>query len=76
MIIVVTGASGFVGRRVVAKLLAKGVAVCAVARHPVEFPDSVVVDNYFDTPAGDILIHLAENPNRSHPGQRAPYCLH
>jgi len=63
--VIVTGASGFVGHRVVKELLRRGVKTCAVARHPVEFPDSVVVDNYFDTPSGDVLIHLAENPNRA-----------
>ena len=65
MKVIVTGASGFVGQRVVRELLRRGVKTCAVARHPVEFPDSLVVDNYFDTPSGDILIHLAENPNRA-----------
>lgn len=65
MKIVVTGASGFVGRRVVTELLKRGLKTSAVARRPVEFADSVVVDSYFDTPAGDILIHLAENPNRA-----------
>ncbi len=65
MKVIVTGASGFVGHRVVKELLRRGVKTCAVARHPVEFPDSVVVDNYFDTPSGDVLIHLAENPNRA-----------
>lgn len=65
MKVIVTGASGFVGHRVVKELLRRGVKTCAVARHPVEFPDSLVVDNYFDTPSGDVLIHLAENPNRA-----------
>jgi len=63
--VIVTGASGFVGHRVVKELLRRGVKTCAVARHPVEFPDSLVVDNYFDTPSGDVLIHLADNPNRA-----------
>ncbi len=65
MKVIVTGASGFVGQRVVRELIGRGVKTCAVARHPVEFPNSVVVDNYSDTPIGDILIHLAENPNRA-----------
>lgn len=65
MKVIVTGASGFVGHRVVRELLRRGVKTCAVARHPIEFPDSLVVGNYFDTPSGDILIHLAENPNRA-----------
>lgn len=65
MKVVVTGASGFVGHCVVKELLKLGVKTCAVARRPVEFSDSVIVDSYFDTPLGDILIHLAENPNRA-----------
>jgi UDP-glucose 4-epimerase len=65
MKVVVTGASGFVGNRVVKELLKRGIETCAVARRPVEFTNSLVVDSYFDTPEGDILIHLAENPNRT-----------
>ena len=66
MKIVVTGASGFLGNRVVEKLIDLGVEVCAVARQPLKFPDSIVVDNYLDTPKGDILIHLAESSDRAH----------
>ena len=65
MKVIVTGASGFIGHRVVKELLRRGVETCAVARSPLEFSDSLVVDNYLDTPNGDILIHLAENPNRA-----------
>lgn len=65
MKVVVTGASGFVGNRVVKELLKRGIETCAVARRPVEFTNSLVVDSYLDTPEGDILIHLAENPNRT-----------
>jgi UDP-glucose 4-epimerase len=64
MKVIVTGASGFVGNRVVEELLKKGVKTCAVARRPVKFVDSLVVGSYLDTPEGDILIHLAENSNR------------
>ena len=64
MKVVVTGASGFVGNRVVKELLKRGIETCAVARRPVEFTNSLVVDSYLDTPEGDILIHLAENSNR------------
>jgi len=65
MKVIVTGASGFIGNKLVKELLRRGVEALAVARRPVEFVDSLVVDNYFDTPNGDILIHLAENPNRA-----------
>ena len=65
MKIIVTGASGFVGNRVVKKLLSRGIEVCAVARQPLKYSDSIVVDNYLDTPEGDVLIHLAENSDRA-----------
>ena len=65
MKVIVTGASGFLGDRVVKKLLIRGIDVCAVARRPLKYSNSVVVDNYLDTPKGDILIHLAENPDRA-----------
>jgi UDP-glucose 4-epimerase len=65
MKVVVTGASGFVGNRVVKELLKRGIETCAVARRPVEFTNSLLVGSYLDTPKADILIHLAENPNRA-----------
>jgi UDP-glucose 4-epimerase len=65
MRVIVTGASGFVGHSVVKELLRRGIETCAVARHSLEFKDSIIVDNYIDTPGGDILIHLAENSNRA-----------
>ena len=63
--VIVTGASGFVGFRLVKELLRRGVETCAVSRQPVQFIDSLVVDSYLDTPTGDVLIHLAENANRA-----------
>jgi UDP-glucose 4-epimerase len=65
MKIIVTGASGFVGHRVVTELLRRGIETCAVARSSIDFTDSLIVDNYLDTPKGDILIHLADNPSRA-----------
>jgi len=70
MKVIVTGASGFVGHRVVNELLRRGIKTCAVSRHPLEFSDSIVVDNYMDTPRGDILIHLADNSNRAQVNER------
>lgn len=64
MKVIVTGGSGFLGGRTVEKLLERGIEVCAVARRPLKFSGSLVVENYFDTPSGDILIHLAENSDR------------
>lgn len=74
MKIVVTGATGFVGRHVVAALLARGHAVTAVARNPpdrgvapwideVNFVACDVHDNDIEHPAllgvPDALVHLA-----------------
>jgi len=63
--LVVTGASGFLGRHVVAELTRRGKPVIAVARTLVRDPataDWVQVSRYADTPAppGATLIHLAE----------------
>jgi UDP-glucose 4-epimerase len=62
--VVVTGASGFVGRAVVRALAQrKGVRVQPVSRQPVA--GVVRVHSYVETPAGDVLIHLAEEADRS-----------
>jgi UDP-glucose 4-epimerase len=65
-VIVVTGASGFIGRTVVETLAGAGVRVLAASRRPVTFDASVpaiIVKSYgeLDTPVGDsVLLHLAE----------------
>jgi len=66
--LVVTGASGFLGRAVVAEAVAQGSPVAAVARRPVEAPGAQIirVKGYadLDPPRGDaVLIHLAEESN-------------
>lgn len=65
MKIVVTGASGFIGKHLINKLLSMNVETCGVSRQPINFYNAVNVKSYYDTPAGDILIHLAENSNRT-----------
>ncbi|WP_119166702.1 NAD-dependent epimerase/dehydratase family protein [Algihabitans albus] len=62
--IVVTGASGFLGRHLCRDLLAAGRNVLGVARRPLPDMPSVQVTDYRDTPGGDILIHLAERSDR------------
>jgi len=61
--IVITGASGFVGRYLTAHLKLTDACVIPVSRR--ECPGVLQVDDYSQSPTGDILIHLAENPDRA-----------
>ncbi|WP_340117725.1 NAD(P)-dependent oxidoreductase [Pelagibius sp. 7325] len=61
--VVVTGASGFVGRAVVAELRRRGVTVAAVSRQ--SLAGGVTVADYADAPGGDVLVHLAEPSDRA-----------
>ncbi|MEY8216219.1 MAG: NAD(P)-dependent oxidoreductase [Colwellia sp.] len=61
--VVLTGASGFVGRALTLYLKYQGVNVIPVSRQ--RRIDLYHVDNYLDCPEGDVLIHLAEEPDRS-----------
>lgn len=61
--VVITGASGFLGRAVTARLTSLGLPYIAVSRRREPGFHSVV--DYRDTPAGDVLIHLAEEPDRA-----------
>lgn len=63
MRIVITGASGFLGRTLMRKLALEGVDVVGVSRH--RLPGLVQVASYADTPGGDVLVHLAEANDRS-----------
>jgi UDP-glucose 4-epimerase len=60
--IVVTGASGFIGRSVVVALTARGAEVVPVARTPLA--GALRVYDYADSPAADVLVHLAEDNDR------------
>jgi UDP-glucose 4-epimerase len=65
---VVTGASGFIGRHLVARLRERGAPVIALARSTpaAELPFSVVcVGDYatYEPPADAVLVHLAEPPH-------------
>ena len=62
MKIVVTGASGFLGRAVVKRLATTDAVVVPVSRR--EIPGGVHVFDYTGAPGGDVLIHLAEAAHR------------
>jgi UDP-glucose 4-epimerase len=61
-IVVMTGGSGFLGRHVAEHLVSAGLHVIPVARRNV--PWAVQIEDYRNSPDGDILVHLAEEPNR------------
>ena len=63
MKIVITGASGFVGRYLTQHLIQSGANVVPVSR--TKFPGVLHVNDYNQSPSGDILIHLAEDPDRA-----------
>ncbi len=61
-IVIMTGGSGFLGRHVAARLASRGLRIIPVARR--NMPWAVQVEDYRNSPGGDVLIHLAEEPNR------------
>ena len=63
MRIVITGAAGFLGSELRRVLLGfEQIEVIGVTR--LRIPGMLTVDNYEDTPTGDILVHLAESSER------------
>ena len=67
MRVVVTGASGFIGANLI-KTLSQDTQfeVIAVSRQKISTSSKInnyLVDDYQNSPDGDVLIHLAENPN-------------
>lgn len=60
--IVITGASGFIGRHLISKLseIANTEIVPLTRR---KIPNLISVSDYRDSPEGDVLIHLAEDNN-------------
>lgn len=61
--VVITGASGFVGRYLTAHLKQMGINVIPVSRSA--HPGMLQVNDYTQSPSGDVLIHLAEEPDRA-----------
>jgi UDP-glucose 4-epimerase len=73
--VIVTGASGFIGSALVDKLKScSNFNVIPVSRH---CKDNlfIKVDNYKQTPKGDVLVHLAENPYRIDINQNCNNCI-
>lgn len=61
--VVITGAAGFLGRALGKIAADSGHRVVAVSRRPIA--GMTQVDDYRRTPGGDVLIHLAEEPDRA-----------
>ncbi|RME32469.1 MAG: NAD-dependent epimerase/dehydratase family protein, partial [Gammaproteobacteria bacterium] len=61
--VIVTGAGGFLGRHLCRALDAAGHQVVPLSRRP--GPGMVTVEDYRHAPGGDILIHLAQEPDRA-----------
>lgn len=62
--VVVTGASGFIGSALAKRLkYVSDIDVVSVSRSRID-ESHICVDDYCDTPIGDVLVHLAENPDR------------
>ncbi len=73
--VVVTGASGFIGNALVKKLKYEpDIDVVSVSRSVIGESD-ICIDDYRDTPLGDVLVHLAENPNRLCVNQAGESCI-
>jgi UDP-glucose 4-epimerase len=60
--IVITGASGFLGRALTRRLVDEGIRCLSVSRKSI--PGFLQVGDYAEAPAGDVLIHLAEINDR------------
>ena len=58
MKIVITGASGFLGKELSTRLTHLGTEHISVSRKKIN--GFLKVDHYKDTPHGDVIVHLAE----------------
>ena len=61
--IVITGATGFLGRAVLRQLVASGLTGTPVSRRPL--PGGLLVVDYADCPTAEVIIHLAEPADRA-----------
>ena len=62
---VVTGASGFIGKKLLSQMSSRDLDVIPVSRSLMKHPRAVCVEDYGDSPEGDVLIHLAANSTSS-----------
>lgn len=70
MKVVVTGASGFLGRALMMRLRESGIKAQGVSRRPLT--GLILVKDYRETPTGDVLIHLAEASDRTFAQANSP----
>ena len=63
-----TGASGFVGGHVLKQLRSEGASVVPLSRRPNQDGYISIID-YLNDPKGDILVHLAQDNNRTRVNQ-------
>jgi len=70
--IVITGASGFLGEAIVRKLRESSIACIGVTRKKTS--SLHWVESYVDTPVGEVLIHLAENNDRTRANNEGMLC--
>ena len=70
MKIVVTGASGFLGRALMQDLAQRGIDAVGVSRHPCH--GCIQIESYTDAPGGDVLVHLAEASDRAYAQANSP----
>jgi len=61
--IIVTGASGFLGRAVLTSFSTNGIEVIGLSRSAID--GLTCVQSYVDAPSGDVLVHLAEANDRA-----------
>ena len=60
--ILLTGASGFIGRNILESSLARKYDFCAPTHHELDLADTQAVDNFFKTHTFDGVIHAAAKP--------------
>jgi UDP-glucose 4-epimerase len=70
--VVVTGASGFIGGAICARLRRHGFDVVGLHRQPHAAAGEVSVTDYAQSPGGDVLIHLAEVGDRGKVARLGP----